>query len=63
METPNILKPGERIKPNVTPKQAEQMILQEFGFRVTRMKELNSYDDINYFVEVNEEINRFIILS
>ena len=47
-----ILQPGQSIKPNVSANTAQQLILQYFRFQVTRIKELNSYDDNNFFVEV-----------
>lgn len=47
----NILQPGQRIKPRVTPETTKSWILQQYGVHVTRIKELNSYDDINYLVE------------
>jgi len=50
-----VLKPGQSIRPNVSTELAKELILTHFGYQVTRIKELNSYDDNNFFVEVGTE--------
>ncbi len=50
--TGSSLEPGQSIKPNVSPNAAQDLVLRHFAFTVTRIKELNSYDDNNFYVEV-----------
>jgi len=46
------LEPGKSIKPNVNSELAKKLILEHFGYQVSKIEELNSYDDNNFYTEV-----------
>ena len=48
-----LLKPGQRIKPQVTEDDVKRLLLKLYNLEVGSIKELNSYDDRNFFVKVN----------
>lgn len=47
------LKPGQTIRPVVSMNQAREMIQTYFGLEADNFKEFNSYDDKNFYCEVN----------
>lgn len=46
----NLLKPGLKIKPQITIDDVEKLAQRLYGIIVNDIKELNSYDDRNYFI-------------
>ena len=54
-EKSTMLQPGQQIRPQTNTTIAINLIKQLYGLTVTRIKELMSYDDRNYFVEVQPE--------
>lgn len=52
-ESEILLKPGQRIKPHVTEEDVKRLLLKLYHLEVDTIKELNSYDDKNFFVKVN----------
>lgn len=46
------LQPGQRIKPNVSVEQAKKLVESLYNLQVETIKELNSYDDNNFYVKV-----------
>jgi hydroxylysine kinase len=53
-EASTTLQPGQSIKPNLSLEEAKELIKEHFGQDVSSIKELNSYDDKNYYVKVNK---------
>ena len=45
-----MLQPGQLIRPIMTEQTARHLVETLYGFRVTNITELNSYDDRNYKV-------------
>ncbi|CAL8106834.1 unnamed protein product [Orchesella dallaii] len=45
------LQPGQSIKPNVSSSTAQKLIEEYYGLEVESIKELNSYDDNNFYVK------------
>ncbi|ODN04830.1 Hydroxylysine kinase [Orchesella cincta] len=45
------LQPGQRIKPNVTLSVAQTLVEKHYGLQLESIKELNSYDDNNFYVK------------
>lgn len=52
-EAQNTLQPGQRIKPNVSVNQAKKLIEEYYELQVESIRELNSYDDNNFYVKVH----------
>lgn len=52
-EAQNTLQPGQRIKPNVSVNQAKKLIEEYYELNVESIRELNSYDDNNFYVKVH----------
>lgn len=52
-EAQNTLQPGQRIKPNVSVNQAKKLIEEYYELKVESIRELNSYDDNNFYVKVH----------
>lgn len=53
METADtLLKPGEQIKPNVPSEVIHSLLKDLYNLEVESFKELNSYDDKNFFIKV-----------
>ena len=50
-----VLQPGQSIRPQTTPDTAVELVNNLYGLTVTKVKELNSYDDRNYYVHVKPE--------
>ena len=48
------LQPGLDIKPKVTLTQAARLVERLYGIKVKEIKELNSYDDRNYLITLEE---------
>ena len=48
-----MLQPGQSIRPQMSQKTAIGLIESLFGLQVKTIKELNSYDDRNYFITVD----------
>lgn len=56
-----LLQPGMTIRPEVSLNDAENLLLEFYGLKSTVIRELNSYDDINYRIIVeNSTDNTFI---
>lgn len=53
--TCTVQQPGEVIRPVVSKGMVEDIIHKMYGLTVTEVKELDSYDDRNYFVRVEEQ--------
>ena len=49
---PGILQPGQQIRPVVEKDAAATLALKLFGLTVSSIKELNSYDDRNFYITV-----------
>lgn len=47
-----ILKPGQRIRPNVSLDKATELVQCYYNISVSSIQELNSYDDNNFLVKV-----------
>lgn len=45
------LQPGQSIRPNVSVEKAQELVQQLYGIQVESIKELNSYDDNNFYVK------------
>lgn len=52
-EAQSTLQPGQRIKPNVSLDQAKKLVEEYYKLEVESIKELNSYDDNNFYVKVH----------
>jgi len=50
-----MLQPGQQIKPDVTPEDVHRLVQQFYNLEVTSVKELNSYDDRNFFIKVKDD--------
>jgi len=48
-----VLQPGVQIKPVLSVEEAKNLAEQVFGICVAKIKELDAYDDKNYYIEVN----------
>jgi len=48
-----MLQPGQTIRPKLCEQTAISLIESLFGLQVRTIKELNSYDDRNYFITVD----------
>ena len=48
-----MLQPGQTIRPQLSQQTAIGLIESLFGVHVKTIKELNSYDDRNYFISVD----------
>ncbi|ODN06024.1 Hydroxylysine kinase [Orchesella cincta] len=48
------LQPGQRIKPNVSLSTAQKLIEEHYGLQIESIKELNSYDDNNFYVKAKD---------
>ncbi len=53
----NILQPGQIIRPQVTEEQAVSLVECLYGLKVTSIKQMNSYDDRNYYIKVADSVN------
>ena len=51
-EQPILLKPGQQIKPYVPVELVHSLAQNLFNLEVTSVKELNSYDDRNFYIKV-----------
>lgn len=49
----DVLQPGAQIKPVLSVAEAKNLVESIFGICVVKIKELDAYDDKNYFIEVN----------
>ncbi len=58
-----LLKPGQQIKPHVPNEVVHQLVLKLYNLEVASVKELNSYDDKNFHVEVMFSPVLFISVS
>ena len=47
-----MLEPGQQIKPEVTVEDVHRLVCTFYNLEVISVKELNSYDDRNFFVKV-----------
>lgn len=54
-EAPGVLQPGQVIKPVMEEENAKALALKLFGLTVTSIKELNSYDDRNFLIQVESD--------
>ena len=52
-----ILQPGQVIKPQTNDDTARHLVEKLYGLKVKSVKELDSYDDRNYMVTVEQEHN------
>ena len=48
-----MLKPGQQIKPEVTTEDVHHLVHKFYNLEVVSVKELNSYDDRNFFITVS----------
>lgn len=48
------LQPGQNIKPPFEADQVATFVERHYGMKVTKVKELNSYDDRNFHVRVED---------
>ena len=46
---------GQSSRPNINQQQVQQMVERLYGVRVTKIKELVSYNDRNYQILVDQE--------
>lgn len=51
-KTETLLKPGQQIKPYVPNEVIHQLVKKLYNLEVLSMKELNSYDDKNFHIQV-----------
>lgn len=51
---PELLRPGEDIKPDFSLSEAEEVLFEIFGLKSLSVEQLNGYDDKNYKVVVDE---------
>ena len=49
----NVLTPGQQIRPKMDETIAISLVRELYGFQVTKINELNAYDDKNYHVFVD----------
>ena len=54
MSSEDLLKPGQLIKPAVTKENVIRIMEKLYGLNVSKITELNAYDDINYHVICNQ---------
>ena len=47
------LQPGQQIKPNVSQEEIFDLVRKLYNLEVDTVKELNSYDDRNFYITVN----------
>lgn len=47
-----VLKPGQQIKPYVPNEVVHQLVKKLYNLEVSSVKELNSYDDKNFYIMV-----------
>ncbi|CAL8125445.1 unnamed protein product [Orchesella dallaii] len=62
-DTPTILQPGQKIKPNVSLLLAQKLVEEHYGLKVESLKELNSYDDNNFYVKAkgsNGNVEKYV---
>lgn len=52
MEKIELLKPGQQIKPYVSNEIVHQLVKKLYNLEVLAVKELNSYDDKNFHIQV-----------
>ena len=50
-----IQNPGENVKPTVPDDEVGPLVRRLYGLVVTKFSPLNSYDDRNFYIEVDEE--------
>jgi len=50
-----MLKPGQQIKPEVTTEDVHHLVHKFYNLEVVSVKELNSYDDRNFFITVKDD--------
>jgi len=50
-----MLQPGQEIKPKVTNEDVHRLVRKFYNLEVTSIKELNSYDDKNFFIKVKDD--------
>lgn len=50
-----MLEPGQQIKPEVTVEDVHRLVRTFYNLEVISVKELNSYDDRNFFVKVKDD--------
>lgn len=48
-----VLQPGAQIKPVLSVEEAKKLVEHLFGICAVKIKELDAYDDKNYYIEVN----------
>ncbi|RZC37182.1 hydroxylysine kinase [Asbolus verrucosus] len=56
-ENNTILQPGASIKPKVSEDDVKEILSEVYGLKCMSIKELNGYDDNNYYVKVDETCN------
>ena len=49
----DILKPGSKIRPNVTEEEVIKLVERLYGIVTQEIAELKSYDDRNYLIQVD----------
>lgn len=52
-DAPGVLQPGQVIRPVMDEENAKTLARKLFGLTVTSIKELNSYDDKNFHLQVS----------
>lgn len=52
-EFSEILKPGQKIRPEITLEEVERLVKRLYGIIVSEICELKSYDDRNYLIQVD----------
>lgn len=52
-DKPETLKPGSKIRPNVTEEDVRKLLERLYGIIVLEMCELNSYDDKNFLLQAD----------
>ncbi|GAB6021084.1 hypothetical protein CHUAL_003717 [Chamberlinius hualienensis] len=54
-EASGILSPGQTIRPYVPVEVAKDLIWRLYKLKVDQIKELNGYDDVNYYIQVEKD--------
>ena len=55
--TDSVLKPGEVIRPELDEQMVRTLVRDLYGLTVSRVKELNSYDDRNFWIHASHSNN------
>ncbi|EDW04088.1 hydroxylysine kinase [Drosophila grimshawi] len=62
-EGDGVLQPGSDIKPKIEPENVEPLVRRLYGITVSELKELNAYDDRNYWIQADCNVKNPLIVS